>query len=350
MKAFRRISIAFIGFLSLMVLLILLSSEDDANNYAAMAFNGEYSEDLPEFSEVKGRGQFSDEVVQLAMGTAVKYRLLPSVILSQWAYESAWGESAAAKSDLNYFGITWFSGCPYPQGSARGVGGSEGGNYMKFPSAKASFSYYGYMVAVQSNFNQCVGNTSPNECLLILGRGGYAAAGITEKSPYYTACMGMIEKDSLTEYDEYAIERWGSEASAVNMTSGKSADVSLMERQLGKALYNGECYGATAYYVDQLGGPTLMGSGKVAASDIGTDYQWSTYGWKVILDPKYGEIEPGDIVNFSAGYGFHTIYGHTGICKSVSSSSVTVYDQWRGHGLTISHYDRPIKSIVRKVN
>ena len=73
--------------------------------------------------------------------------------------------------------VSWLS---LPQGSARGIGGSEGGFYMKFPNLKACYDYYGFMVASQSNFNQCVGNKDPGSCLLILGRGGYAAAGITE--------------------------------------------------------------------------------------------------------------------------------------------------------------------------
>ncbi|QPQ16998.1 glucosaminidase domain-containing protein (plasmid) [Enterococcus faecium] len=44
----------------------------------------------------------------------MKYKLLPSVILSQYGYESAFGTSASARNDLNYFGITWFDGCLFP--------------------------------------------------------------------------------------------------------------------------------------------------------------------------------------------------------------------------------------------
>ncbi|WP_195958037.1 glucosaminidase domain-containing protein [Enterococcus gallinarum] len=171
-------------------------------------YTGAYSEDLPSFPEIKGTGNVPDEISQLAVGAAVKYRLLPSVIISQWAYESEWGRSHSAKNDTNFFGITWFEGCPFPKGSARGVGGSEGGWYMKFPNKKAAFSYYGYMVASQSNFSACVGNKSPRECLLILGRGGYAAAGITESSPYFTGAMAIIKNNGLTQYDDFAIKHW----------------------------------------------------------------------------------------------------------------------------------------------
>ncbi|MFB8450040.1 glucosaminidase domain-containing protein [Enterococcus thailandicus] len=183
-------------------------SSSDSGSSGGGAFTGSYTEDLPSYLEIKGTGNVPDEIAQLAVGSAVKYRLLPSIIISQWAYESEWGNSQSAKNDTNFFGITWFDGCPFPKGSARGIGGSEGGWYMKFPNKKAAFSYYGFMVASQSNFNASVGNKSPSEVLLILGRGGYAAAGITESSPYFTNCMSIIKANNLTQYDDFAIKHW----------------------------------------------------------------------------------------------------------------------------------------------
>ncbi|HFM8673994.1 TPA: glucosaminidase domain-containing protein, partial [Enterococcus faecium] len=138
-----------------------IDNSDSDSSSGGEAFTGEYSEGLPIYKEIKGRGPFSDEIAQYAVGAAVKYKLLPSVILSQYGYESAFGTSASARNDLNYFGITWFDGCLFPKGTARGIGGIEGGWYMKFPNSKAAFSYYGFMVATQSNFNACVGNKSP---------------------------------------------------------------------------------------------------------------------------------------------------------------------------------------------
>lgn len=183
-----------------------IDNSDSGSSSGGEAFTGEYSEGLPIYKEIKGKGPFSDEIAQYAVGAAVKYKLLPSVILSQYGYESAFGTSLSAKNDLNFFGITWFDGCLFPKGTARGI---EGGWYMKFPNSKAAFSYYGFMVATQSNFNACVGNKSPGASLLILGRGGYAAAGITEDSAYYKNCMSIINSNQLTEYDEFAIKHWG---------------------------------------------------------------------------------------------------------------------------------------------
>lgn len=313
---------------------------------------GEFTSELPSFPEIKGTGNFSDEVAQYAVGTAVKYRLLPSVILSQWAYESEWGRSLSAKNDNNFFGITWFEGCPFPKGTARGIGGSEGGWYMKFPNAKTAFSYYGYMVASQSNFNACVGNKDSGACLLTLGRGGYAAAGITEFSPYFQSCMSIITSNNLIErYDSFAINKWKSLTQRPSSGKGK---IDILETVLGQTINNGQCYGLTAYYVEKMGGPKLMGSGFSYASRIGTDYDWTKYGWTVILNPKYSELKAGDVINWGQDPNFATTeFGHTGIIKAVGkNNSFTTYEQNAGKGQICAIYERQwmssITSVVRK--
>lgn len=320
-------------------------------------FTGEYTKDLPIFDEVKGTGNIPDDVAQLAVGAAVKYRLLPSVIISQWAYESEWGRSLAAKNDNNYFGITWFSGCPFPQGTQRGIGGSEGGWYMKFPDMQSSFSYYGYMVATQSNFNASVGNKSPGECLLILGRGGYAAAGITESSDYYQGCLSIIQSNKLVEtYDSFAINHWQDRVPGGNSLTPGVGDSQILEKVLGIMVNNGQCYGLTAYYVEQLGGPKLMGSGHNNASDIGIDYDWTKYGWIVIKNPKFSDFKAGDVINYHPFTQLApTMYGHTGVIASVSSNGqYTTYEQNAEQGQIVAKYTRRdtpnyVSSLVRKV-
>lgn len=183
---------------------------------------GDFTDDIPIYKEIKGVDGIPDDIAQYAVGSAVKYKLLPSVILSQWFYESASGTSLAAKKDNNCFGITHYEGCGFPTGTMRGVGGSEGGYYMRFPDVRTGFSYYGYMVSKQDNFNKCVSNKDPGSCLLILGRGGYAASGITESSPYYTTAMNYIKKKNLVEkYDNFAIKKWGEYKPKDIQTNGK---------------------------------------------------------------------------------------------------------------------------------
>ncbi len=60
------------------------------------------------FSEIKGRGPITDEHAQAAVGAAVKYQLLPSVILSQLGYESAYGQSQSGRNDTNFLGLRGF--------------------------------------------------------------------------------------------------------------------------------------------------------------------------------------------------------------------------------------------------
>lgn len=334
----------------------ILFKDDDSSGGTLVggAFTGEYTENLPSFPEIKGTGNIPDEIAQLAVGTAVKYNLLPSVIISQWAYESEWGRSLSAINDSNFFGITWFAGCPFPQGTARGIGGSEGGWYMKFPNKKASFSYYGYMVASQTNFNACVRNTSPSECLLILGRGGYAAAGITESSPYFTNCMSIISNNNLTQYDEFAIKKWQSQKPNTGNSTGKG-NVAVLEKMVGLPIYDGQCYMLTAYYVEQMGGPALRGSGKMMASEIGADYDWSSYGWQVIFNPQYSDLRAGDIVNYKAFSNMGpSMYGHTGVIASIGGNGqYQTYEQNAGQGQICAKYSRTyetnISSIVRKI-
>ncbi|MEL5938198.1 glucosaminidase domain-containing protein [Tetragenococcus halophilus] len=229
MKIVGKLVIGIVG-LPLVMLLSLLffigtlgdeDAEDQTEAVSGEAFTGEFTKGLPDFPDIKGKGQVSDDIAQYAYATAVKYRLLPSVILSQYAYESEWGKSHSAKEDNNYFGITWFQGSPFPKGSARGVGGSEGGNYMKFPDDKEAFNYYGFMLASQDNFNASVGEKDPGKVLLTLGKGGYAAAGITKSSPYFTGAMGIIEDNDFEEYDETAVKKWNSEKSSGDSKSEK---------------------------------------------------------------------------------------------------------------------------------
>lgn len=338
------------------------------------AYNGTFTKDLPLDKTIKGRGDFPDAVVQMAVGTAIKYNLLPSVILSQWAYESAWGKSGPATKDLNFFGITYFDGCPFPKGMQRGINGSEGGNYMAFPDPITCFSYYGYMVASQSNFNASVGNQSPSESLLILGRGGYAAAGIDEDSEYFKAAMNIISTNKLTEYDEMAIKKWGNYSPALpGVDDGPSVpnlpgagNPKVLNGYIGQRIGNGQCYALTALYSHLMGGPSLgagvtdkidmiPGTDGTSAYQIGNAYDWAGHGWKVINSPKYADLKAGDIINWKP-FSTHSRseYGHTGIIASIGKmGAYDTYEQNSEQGQICAtytrYYDDSIYAIIRKV-
>lgn len=147
-----------------------------------------------------------------------------------------------------------------------------------------------------------------------------------------------------------------SEAQAAS-PGGTNGEIAILEAVLNKGLYNGECYGLTAYYVDQMGGPRLMGSGFMYAWKIGHDYNWGAHGWEVIFNPKYEQLRPGDIINWHPGGAVSPgVYGHTGVIYSVDNNgNFSTYEQNAEKGRVCAKYNRSmssgsIASIVRKVN
>ena len=128
----------------------------------------------------------------------------------------------------------------------------------------------------------------------------------------------------------------------------------MLQPVLGQPLNNGECYGLIAYYVEKLGGPQLMGSGKSYAMLIGEDYDWAKYGWTVTMYPNYSDLRAGDVINFTAGGNLAPgIWGHTGVIKEVlSDGNFTTFEQNAGKGRVCAEYTRnvnmnQIRSIVR---
>lgn len=138
-------------------------------------------------------------------------------------------------------------------------------------------------------------------------------------------------------------------------TADVQATLTALGNQVGKTLYNGQCYGLTAWYVDQLKGPTMMGSGHEYAQNIGEDYDWAAYGWTVTESPTINQIHPGDVICWEAGGSLSPgIYGHTGVVKSIDSNgNMVTYEQNAGAGRIAYQYNRTynqtrIKSVIHK--
>lgn len=133
-----------------------------------------------------------------------------------------------------------------------------------------------------------------------------------------------------------------------------SASTAVLDTVMGQHVNNGECYGLTAFYVEKLGGPQLMGSGFMSAANIGIDYDWAKYGWQVIFNPKFTDLRAGDVINWSQGELANSIYGHTGIIKSVDvgKKMIVTYEQNAGQGricaIYVRNWSSSITSIVRK--
>lgn len=145
-----------------------------------------------------------------------------------------------------------------------------------------------------------------------------------------------------------------------------------IESLLGKSIGNGECYALVAEYAGYLGGPGLdagtqyamsdtTGIGSTAAaSDIGIAYNWAKFGWIVIQNPSFDQLQVGAIINIARGgswanwsNGVSSVYGHTGIIKGLGSNSLQTYEQNTEQGRIIGSFNnRPwtgsnnISSIV----
>ena len=136
-------------------------------------------------------------------------------------------------------------------------------------------------------------------------------------------------------------------------TSGGKIDI--LEKKLGVCVNNGQCYGLTAYYVQELGGPQMMGSGKMYAWSIGTDYDWNKYGWEVKINPNVKDLKAGDVINWYGGGAISPgIFGHTGIVRGVNKDGTfDTYEQNAEQGQICAKYTRTansarIASLVRK--
>jgi hypothetical protein len=106
-------------------------------------------------------------------------------------------------------------------------------------------------------------------------------------------------------------------------------DISLINSVIGTSVNKGQCYGFAAWWVSQLGGLQMMGSGYMNAYSIWKDYSWSSIGWQSGSGSPKDGWKPGDIICFNpAPDGYDEGYGHVGVVKSIASDGgITFYDQ-----------------------
>lgn len=132
----------------------------------------------------------------------------------------------------------------------------------------------------------------------------------------------------------------GTTTTVTNKAEKTAEALSKIKALMGQRVGNGQCYGLVAYYSKILGGAGLGGGvdslrglvgGGMAASQIGTDYNWAQFGWSVITPRSVDDLKAGAILNnksnFSSNFLMTGPYGHTVIIKSVSGGNVTVYEQ-----------------------
>ncbi|MFU2180700.1 N-acetylmuramoyl-L-alanine amidase [Streptococcus pluranimalium] len=296
-----------------------------------------------------GAYTMSKSTVNTILDWCVSRKLLPSGVISQLFLESMWGNSNVARVDNNWGGLTWTgtgsrpSGVTVTRGSARPA--NEGGYYMHFASVADYFKDYTYLLAEQGLY-RVKGVTTIDAYTKGLFRVGgakydYAAAGYGHYAPLMRSIRSSVNKASNGAMD--TLDKLVSAAKNVTTKTGVAtktkAALDGLNALKGRRVGSGQCYAIPAWFSMKLGGPGLGGGvtgisglirGGMAAAAIGTDYAWSKYGWKVINRPSASQLQAGQIYNIRANNGNPPttgIWGHTGVIKRVSGTTVTVLEQ-----------------------
>lgn len=299
----------------------------------------------------------SSDVVGQILTLCTQHKLLPSGVFSQLYLESWWGASNVARVDNNWGGLTWTgsttrpSGVKVTQGSARPA--NEGGYYMHFASVSDYFKDYTYLLAEQGIYKVKGASTIDAYTKGLFRVGGatydYATAGYDHYAPLMRDIRSGINRSNNNAMDnldnQYRSVGTVGTAPVSQIASKTKSVLDALTAKKGQLIGSGQCYALSAWYAMSLGGPGLgggvtslrglIGAG-VAASQIGTDYNWAQFGWKVVVPNKVADLIPGSIANikanFNGGFLNTTGWGHTVVIKAISGDTLTVLEQnFAGH-------------------
>lgn len=299
----------------------------------------------------------SSDVVGQILTLCTQHKLLPSGVFSQLYLESWWGASNVARVDNNWGGLTWTgngnrpSGVVVTQGSARPA--NEGGYYMHFASVSDYMKDYTYLLAEQGIYKVKGADSIDAYTKGLFRVGGatydYATAGYAHYAPLMRDIRSGINRNNNNAMDnlDNQYRSIGTVGTApVQLIASKTKSVlDALTAKKGQLIGSGQCYALSAWYAQSIGGPGLgggvtslrglIGAG-MAASQIGTDYNWAQFGWKVVVPNKVADLIPGSIANikanFNGGFLNTTGWGHTVVIKAISGDTLTVLEQnFAGH-------------------
>ena len=151
-------------------------------------------------------------------------------------------------------------------------------------------------------------------------------------------------------------------------TSTGEEGLAHLKSLLGTTVGNGQCYALSAEYSGVLGGCGLGAGTRYAlshvignttcASLIGEGYDWNAVGWTVIMTPTLDQLVPGAIVNWNAGasvggpnaWTTDGYYGHTGVIREISGSTIYTYEQNTEYGQVVAECTRGyIAGAIRSI-
>lgn len=299
----------------------------------------------------------SSDVVGQILTLCTQHKLLPSGVFSQLYLESWWGASNVARVDNNWGGLTWTgngnrpSGVVVTQGSARPA--NEGGYYMHFASVSDYFKDYTYLLAEQGIYKVKGASTIDAYTKGLFKVGGatydYATAGYAHYASLMRDIRSGINRNNNNAMDnldnQYRSVGTVGTAPVSQIASKTKSVLDALTAKKGQLIGSGQCYALSAWYAQSIGGPGLgggvtslrglIGAG-MSASQIGTDYNWAQFGWKVVVPNKVTDLIPGSIANIKANFNGGFIitggWGHTVVIKAISGDTLTVLEQnFAGH-------------------
>lgn len=298
------------------------------------------------------------DLVNEILNLCVQHKLLPSGVFSQLYLESWWGNSPVARADNNWGGLTWTgsgnrpSGVVVTQGTARPA--NEGGYYMHFASVSDYMKDYTYLLAEQGIYKVKGANSIDSYTKGLFRVGGatydYAAAGYDHYAPLMRSIRNGINSASNGAMDALDAQLKSAGTVGTAPVSQKADKVistlNGLTAKKGTRIGSGQCYALSAWYAMSIGGPWLgggvtngfkglIGAGS-AAAQIGEDYNWSQFGWKMVRPSQVSHLIPGSIANikanFNGGFLNTTGWGHTVVIKAISGDTLTVLEQnFAGH-------------------
>ena len=151
--------------------------------------------------EINTKDDYLNMAKPVAVSTARKYKLFPSVVLAQSALESNFGQSELSQKYNNYFGIKALPGeqeenmmtTEYVDGKAVQVKQP----FREYSSMKESFQYYGKLISTAPRYERVRNSKNYRQAAYNLQKCGYAT------DPHYgDKIINIIEKYELDKLDE----------------------------------------------------------------------------------------------------------------------------------------------------
>jgi lysozyme len=154
---------------------------------------------------------FLNEVITGAINGWTKYKILPSLTVSQAILESGWGQSTLASKYHNLFGIkadsSWtgeYVTMSTIEESSSGYYYTVNAKFRKYDSYSDSIIDHDKFLIDNSRYSNLIGQTNAKTVTSLISKDGYAT-----DSSYSSKLMSIINSYGLTAWDQLAFEYSG---------------------------------------------------------------------------------------------------------------------------------------------